>query len=578
MRIFTSDRSIPAPTYFARSDDKSSGAQAQLTAHPGREIGAPVVYTLAVSAHAHGSIDYDLPGDMDEDERATLMSQALDVALDAEARIQDLVVAFVGGRREGGSMVVKTTSATLRGIESIPFEIDITQTGSFPSFDIVGLPEHSARESRVRIRSAIRASGFEMQNKRVVIQMAGDDHKEGPATDLAVALGLLAMNGHLPGVDLSKLLILGELSLSGNVLPVRGAICHAETASKASKTVICSASNADEAWGMTKHVIAGRTLRELVQNILQESPFVSREPADVLLGRGRMPCWSDVRGQEKAKMALEVAVAGGFRVLLNGPPGCGKTMLARRLPGIMPNMPAWESVESTKIASVAGLLPRGVAMLTERPFRAPHHTGSTVSLVGGGARPRLGELSLAHNGVLYLDELPEFSRSSIEAIAIPLDDGYISVCRNRSVTTFPAKTMLVAAANPCPCGFSGSTLHGCSCRDGAKKQYSKRRADFAKALGIDLTIELEAQSPRDLKDQAAGETSEVVRRRVTRSQKMQRERYGCLISGTDTPLAEAVAVVLATLDGRATVKNSDLVYGSMLFGLTDNQDALEGRQ
>jgi magnesium chelatase family protein len=428
-------------------------------------------------------------------------------------------------------VLARIASQALTGLEGHPVEVEADVVAAAPAFNVVGLPDAAVQESRERVRAAIVNSRFEFPSRRITVNLAPADlRKEGPSFDLPIALAFLLATGQArDGCDgRGRIAAVGELGLDGSVRPVAGALAVAESLRRQGvRGLLLPAANAAEA-----SLVAGLgvyPVADLTQAVtrLAAGGGEAAPPADVdaLLRRSQtaMVDFADIFGQAGAKRALEVAVAGGHNVLMAGPPGAGKTMIARRLPTIMPALTIEEAVEVTRVYSVAGLLHPGSPLVTVRPFRAPHHTISAAGLVGGGGTPRPGEVSLAHLGVLFLDEFPEFRLSALEGLRQPLEDGDVTISRRLASVTFPARLMLVAAMNPCPCGFRGDRERECTCPEHRLRQYTARLSGPLLDR-IDLRIDVPRVPPRERRSGGDRETSHKVRDRVAAARERQRAR------------------------------------------------------
>ena len=431
------------------------------------------------------------------------------------------------------AVLASVQSMGLTGIQGYPVTVEAYCVDGMPMFEIVGLPDAAVKESRERVRAAMSACHTPFPVARLTLNLApADVRKEGPAYDLPIALAILASMGRLDAETMAGMAAVGELSLSGGVMGVRGALSMAIAAKESGlRAIMLPASNAAEAACIEGlDVLPVAHLSEAIDHLRGRRRIepLRAKPYAELLGEKKILCdFADVRGQKGAKRALEIAAAGGHNVLMIGPPGSGKTMMARCLPGILPDMTLEEALEVTRIHSAAGTLAADAGLMTERPFRAPHHTVSAVALVGGGTKARPGEISLAHNGVLFLDELPEYDRGALEALRQPLEDGFVSVVRVSAQAKYPARAMLVAAMNPCPCGYYNHPTKECTCSTAQVQRYLGRISGPLLDR-IDIQVEILPVPFAELQSLRPGESSADIRARVVRARQIQAERFAAV--------------------------------------------------
>ena len=428
-------------------------------------------------------------------------------------------------------MLASVQSMGLAGIEGYKVTVEAFCTDGMPMYELVGLPDAAVKESRERVRAAMASCQMLFPVARLTLNLApADIKKEGPSFDLPIALAIMASSGMLDPDCFEGVAAVGELSLTGNVVGVRGALSLAIAAREQGiRAMLMSADNAKEAACVEGlDVLPVRHLQEAIDHLRGKKRIEPQKTvpyAQLMKGRQTVSDFADVRGQKSAKRALEIAAAGGHNVLMIGPPGSGKTMMARCLPGILPDMTLEEALEVTRIHSAAGTLRAGEGLMLERPFRAPHHTVSAVALVGGGSKARPGEISLAHGGVLFLDELPEYQRAALEAMRQPLEDGHVSVVRVSAQAKYPARAMLIAAMNPCPCGHYGSKTQPCRCKPHEIERYLSRISGPLLDR-IDMQLQVSALPVSEITTGMREESSDAIRARVQAARKRQQERYG----------------------------------------------------
>lgn len=474
-------------------------------------------------------------------------------------------------------MLARVWSAALLGIEAIPVGVEVDVSGGLPGIVVVGLPDIAVQEARERVKTALRNAGYGFPMRRIVVNLTPADlRKEGPSFDLPISIGILAASEQVATEILGDHLFLGEVSLDGSLRPVAGVLAIAATAKEQGMTgLIIPTGNLKEAAVVAGLKVYGfNHLRDVATFLNDPTSYhppttTMQMPASPQLVSPSPLDLKDVKGQAHARRALEIAAAGGHNLLFVGPPGSGKTMLARRLPGILPPLSFEEALEVTKIHSVAGLLKERGSLIQSRPFRSPHHSASGPALVGGGSFPRPGEISLAHRGILFLDELTEFKRDVLEFLRQPLEDGQVTISRARQSVAFPAQFTLVASTNPCPCGYFGDPVQACTCSPRQRQQY------WAKLSGplmdrIDLQVTVSRLKPEEITRQSTGEASELVSERVEKARDRAGERFQkeknihcnaqmqsrhlrrwCVLDSTSRQLLET-AITKLSLSARAT--------------------------
>lgn len=466
-------------------------------------------------------------------------------------------------------MISKINSVGLTGMDGFCIGVEADISSGVPVWDVVGMPDTAVRESKERIRSALKNSGFSIPGKRILINLApADVKKEGACLDLAIAVGILTASEQMYIPDIKSISFFGELSLDGTLRGIRGALPMAITAYRnGCKKLFLPEQNAAEAAVVEGLEVYGvSSMNALLKHFTGEE-FIVPTRVDTKrlfdIAEDNMPDFSDVKGQESAKRALEIAAAGGHNILMIGPPGSGKTMLAQRIPSILPAMTFDEALDVTKIHSIAGRIPKGLPMVVNRPFRSPHHTVSAVGLTGGGTGvPKPGEISLAHHGILFLDELPEFRKDALEVMRQPLEDGTVTITRAGGTFSYPCNIMLVASMNPCPCGYYGDKKHDCTCSQQKIGNYLSRISGPLLDR-IDLHIEVPAVEYDDLGSKKPAESSAEIKRRVDAAREIQLKRYSGTGIYSNSTLSAAMIDEVCSLDseGAEMLKNAFELLG-----------------
>lgn len=441
------------------------------------------------------------------------------------------------------------------GINGYTVMVETDISSGLPAFDMVGLGDTAVKESKERVRAAIKNAGLDFPIKRITVNLApADKRKEGSAFDLPIALGILSATGQINGSNIEKYAFLGELSLDGGIKPVKGILPMVISAREDGiERIVLPVENADEA-AVVKgiSIFPAANIIDVVNHLNGESEIKRHEvDVDAFFNKSLEydVDFADVKGQENVKRALEVAASGGHNCIMIGSPGCGKTMIARRLPTILPSLTFEEALEVTKIHSIAGNLPENTSLITQRPFRAPHHSISNTGLIGGGKIPKPGEISLAHYGVLFLDELPEFSRDVLEVLRQPLEDGVVTISRVNATLTYPARTTLICAANPCKCGNYLDETKECTCTSNEIKKYLGRLSGPLLDR-IDIHIEVASVNYKDLESPEEGEKSRVIRERVNKARRIQQERYKGLNIFSNAELSPSMIKKYCKLDDK----------------------------